>query len=87
MLIFEKVYIHPSNWKMYNGIDHVVACGFMACFTTSKISKRITLYIPVHMNTFKSNSRRIALCLQPDIVVLKPHPLTVATVAKCIYYY
>jgi len=35
--------MHPSSWKMYDSIDHVVACGFYGIyFTTSKISTRNT---------------------------------------------
>jgi len=31
--------IHPSSWKMYDSIDHVVACGFYGTiFVTSQIS-------------------------------------------------
>ena len=37
--------MHPTSWKMYDSIDLMVACGFYGmCFTTSKISTRITLY-------------------------------------------
>ena len=35
--------IQASSWKMYDSIDHMVACGFYGmCFTTFKSSTRIT---------------------------------------------
>ena len=37
--------IHEKCIILYESSDHVVACGFYGmCFTTSKISTRITLY-------------------------------------------
>ena len=68
-------------------MSHMVACGFNGmCLTKSEISTRITLCIPVHITTLKSNSQHITLCLQCSIVVFKPHLLTVTMVTKCTYY-
>ena len=59
--------MHPSSRKMYDSIDHVVACRFYGmCFNTSEISTRIAYT--------RSNSQLITLCLQPSIVAFKPHP-------------
>ena len=67
---------------MYDSIDYVVACGFMAC-----VLPRPKFQQESHVNTFKSDSQLITLCLQSSIVVFKPEPLTVTIVTKSTYYY
>ena len=47
-------------WKMYDSIYHMVACGFMAYVLPDPNFNKIHI-IPVHINTFKSNSKHITV--------------------------
>ena len=67
---------------MYDSIDHLVACSFMACVYHIQNFNNTSSY-----KNFKSNSQHITFYLHPSIVVFKPYPLTVIMVTKCTYYY
>ena len=72
MLIFEKAYIPVVQ---YDSIGHVVACGFYGmCVLPHPKFQQESHYAA---SSCKQNSQCIVLCLQPSIVIFKPHPLTV----------